>query len=275
MPFFLLFFSFPKKRKWMIAFLVFAISNTVSASDKVLVKLNNGNEVIGVESEPKDASKDHLWILREDPGIKILSGFPRENVVSIQPWKNNKIEQLPVPKTESININKGPSSSVEDMPSRSVATVEITACVKNWDNDSLSDGIEVIVRPLDNYGNLVQTNGVVDFQLLGQRTAWKTSNQLKYFHDFDVITTWSKSLRAGDLTPQGYRFRLEFRNTHPDYDLDLDLEALVHARLNLVGQPVLESNSGPVLLRPFSKLRDDLQQFNGNRFFPEEHAPGL
>ncbi len=274
MPFFFLFFAYTKKRRWIIVFLLASSSSYTFASELVTIQLSNGHQVSGVISEERNDSSNHLWLVRTAPGIQLVSGFPREKITSV--IKHGDSEELPPPIDEKQNEKVlSNSASAPAKRIQKVVTVETYACVKNWDGDSQADGIEIIVKPLDNQGNIVPVSGTIDFQMLGQRTAWRTSEQIERFHEFGVIDTWTKRLQPNLLRHDGYHFRLEFRNTHPDFDLDLELEAMIHSRLNLIGQTALESNSGPVLLRPFSKLRDDRQQFTGSRFFAEEHPVGF
>lgn len=277
MPFFLLFFAFTKKRRWIFAFLIASSPSCTFASEHVTIVLRNGHQVRGVISEESNDSNSHLWLVRTVPGIQIVSGFPREKISEVIHHGNfDDTEVLPLPTgAKKIVGSESKTASIDGQKARQVVTAHTYAYVKSWDGDSLADGIEIIVKPLDKQGEIVAITGTIDFQMLGQRTAWRTSKQVERFHDFGVIDTWTKRVKPSLLHHDGYHFYLEFRNTHPDFDLDLELEAMIHSRLNLIGQDVLESNSGPVLLRPFSKLRDDQQQFTGSRFFPEEHAVGF
>ena len=69
---------------------------------------------------------------------------------------------------------------------------------------------------------------------------------------------WTERVKASRFTLQGYAARLPFRNIHPEYDLDVGLDALVEGRFNVSRQGILYATS-PIELRLYNPLRDSLQ----------------
>ncbi len=70
--------------------------------------------------------------------------------------------------------------------------------------------------------------------------------------------------------PAGAIIKLPFQAPQPDFDLRLGPYGLVHARLSLPGNGSFEASQGMLRIRPYSAVRDQQQQLNGERFFDVE-----
>ena len=92
------------------------------------------------------------------------------------------------------------------------------------------------------------------------------SNVLKWLlHHYEKLT-------LGPASHEGAVYRLAFQADHPEFDLDLGTHGIVQVRLVVPGQGVFSSSADMVRVRPYSAVRDALQQLDGRRFFPGEHV---
>lgn len=281
----------------------------------VAIELTTGREVHGRLA--KESDRNFLWIEREEQGIFLSSQFPQSKVVSwrilqdptnnvsseskdghkgselVNKSQNNAIQDTgppiiaeplpcPVASRTSSAVASRTSNPIASRTSNRVASLRIHATVANWDADAEVDGIEVLVQPVDHWGNVVPIRGQIDFQLLGQRSPWDrtapTRNGRKSPPRFDTLEDWSRTvssspMRSTQVTPDGVVFRLDFRNFHPDRDLEVSIESVLHARLGVPGQGLFEASSDAILLRPINFLRDDLQLQTGSRYFKQERFP--
>ena len=67
-------------------------------------------------------------------------------------------------------------------------------------------------------------------------------------------------------------YRLPFRTVAPEWEFDLLPDAVLSVTLGASGHGNFQAAT-PVVVRPFNVLRDNLQQWRGTRFLPQE-APG-
>ncbi len=251
----------------------------------IAIELVSAREVHGVLAA--DSDDDYLWINREEEGVYLSSGFPQSEIVGWRILGEKHEGDLPSTakeaKSPTVTTVKSPAipSVEEDTPYpqltpavNRVASLRIYASVANWDADAEADGLEVIVQPVDTLGNVVPVRGQLDFKLLGQRSPWDriepTRHGRRLLPRFDRLEDWSRRVHPNQVAADGVVYRLEFRNFHPDRDLSVSVESLLQARLGVAGQGVFEASSGSLFLRPFSPLRDDLQQHTGSRYFQQE-----
>jgi hypothetical protein len=62
---------------------------------------------------------------------------------------------------------------------------------------------------------------------------------------------------------------LAFQDVNPEFGKNLGPHGAIHATLSVPGQGTFEA-TGDTRIRPYSLIRDRLQQTTGRRFFPEE-----
>ena len=67
-------------------------------------------------------------------------------------------------------------------------------------------------------------------------------------------------------------FKFPFQGVQPEFDLNVGPYGLVHARLSIPGNGSYETSQALVRIRPYSSVRDQSQQINGNRFFDVERV---
>jgi hypothetical protein len=90
------------------------------------------------------------------------------------------------------------------------ASVEITPFTrpKSFDKDEIPDGIEVLVRPLDRFGDPVKAIGTLHFELYNYRQA-SGDNKGERIQFWDVQVATAKQVQQyWDRTSQMYLFRL-------------------------------------------------------------------
>ncbi|HWB00626.1 MAG TPA: hypothetical protein VG713_19165 [Pirellulales bacterium] len=154
----------------------------------------------------------------------------------------------------------------EPMPPR-IATLQVEATVANWDADVETDGISLTVLPIDTFGRAVPVEATLEVELIGEGPG-----SYETLRTFPVLARWTRALRADDFGPAGYVLPLEYQWYHPEFNLKLGQYGLVHVTLAVPGSGTFEATASATNLRPFSPLRDRWQQFNNQRFFPNERT---
>lgn len=146
-----------------------------------------------------------------------------------------------------------------------ISSIYLDAYVANWDRDVESDGLIVHLYALAEDGSLATARGSLELQLTAEQQGFNTIHQ-----NFTDVGRWSRRARPNDFTGQGAVYRLEFQALHPDFDLELRAQGLLHARLTVPGHGVFEASCAAVRIRPYSPVRDRLEQQKGVRFFSHE-----
>jgi len=149
-----------------------------------------------------------------------------------------------------------------------VRSLAIDARVANWDADVEADGLVVDVYPLSGNGTVLPIDGTLRVHWTGE---W-TGDARKRRRPFLRLGDWTEQVREGDFDVRGATYRLPFGRIHPEFDLGTGAHAVVHARLTVPGHGVFETSRSTVRIRPYSALRDRLQQATGRRFFPIEQV---
>ena len=148
-----------------------------------------------------------------------------------------------------------------------VCSINIEAAVANWDADVENDGILVYVRPLDCTGSMVPAAGTLEVELVGEGPGNPSLPET-----FPTLGRWAQMLRADELTPRGYVFRLPFQAIHPEFNLQVGPAGLVHAQLAVPGRGVFEATTNTISVRPINPFRDRLQVQQNSRFLPTERT---
>lgn len=158
-----------------------------------------------------------------------------------------------------------PAASTQQGDRGRVRWLDIEVQAANWDADVETDGLLVRILPRDESGRVVPVRGTVQVELWGQH--WGV---VKRAQPYGRIGHWSKPLGIEDFAGHGACLRLPFQSTRPDFAPDLDPRGAVHVRLSVPGQGTFEATDAMLRLRPYSAVRDRLQQGTGQRFFPGE-----
>ena len=152
---------------------------------------------------------------------------------------------------------------------RRVESLAIDVRVGEWDGDVDVDGLLLEIYPLDASGEVVPVNGAIEAILRCERTG-----VVKLRRPFNRLGRWTKRVRATDFGPRGASYRLPFQAVHPEFDLKWASYGAVHVRLSVPGQGVFERTESTVRIRPYSAVRDQLEQATGRRFFQGERTSG-
>jgi len=160
-----------------------------------------------------------------------------------------------------------PDRSASKRPPARVQFLKLDATVANWDADPETDGLLVRIEPIDEQGALVAVTGLLEVELVAFATGRAASQQ-----PFIRMAHWAEVVRAEDFGPSGAVYRLPFQQVHPEFDRQYAAHAAVLARLSIPAMGVFAATADTVRIRPFSPVRDKLQQLTGQRFFPEEQT---
>ena len=184
-----------------------------------------------------------------------------------------EVPKPPLPQRVVLESGRNPAfarpspaaSSVSAPSDPRVRAIDVEAAVANWDGDVEVDGLVLWLVPRDEFGELVPVSGTLVVELQGEH-----SGVVRMPQPFVNVGSWTVSVRPKDFGPRGAAYKLPFQNVHPEFDAALLPRGLVHARLSVPGQGTFEAADAMVRIRPYSSVRDRLQQSNGRRFFPNE-----
>lgn len=162
-----------------------------------------------------------------------------------------------------------PSASTSSAAGPTVASLQIDAELGHWTPTVESSGIAVCIHPTSADGTLLPVDGTLAVDLIAQRPL---SQGIGSSDGLDRIGRWTQTVRTSDFGPLGADYRFDFQANHPDFDYDLLAHAIVHARLIVPGQGTVEASQAMVRIRPYSSVRDRLQENTGSRFAPIEET---
>ncbi len=265
-----------------------------AAEAPVTVRLASGRTFTAQVDARSDAM--HLWLRWQRGSAVVRRPVRWDRVVQVQvDGRDLSGEEFrrsveadrpdqPVPAAETTGPKKivirGParpagSASATSTASRAVRqtprvrSLAIEAGVANWDADVEVDGLMVRVYPLDAQGAVVPVRGSFSADLTGQ---WQDTVRRR--HPFANMGRWTHQVRQADFGIDGAVYRLPFQGVHPEFDLGVAPQGMVHVRLNVPGQGAFEATESMIRIRPYSATRDELQQATGRRFFVHERTEG-
>ena len=157
---------------------------------------------------------------------------------------------------------KTPEDGLTRLPVRSLA---VDAWVANWDSDVEVDGLVVAVFPLDAQGRLVPVEGNLRVELIG-----RPPRSPRRENPYTRLGSWTRRVHSEAIGPRGAQLRLPFQAFHPESRPEAEPYGAVHVRLTVAGRGTFEATATDVRIRPYSAVRDRLQQATGRRFFPSE-----
>lgn len=259
----------------------------------VTVRLKDGTIRTGL-IHPKTDSKV-LWLHTAERSIYVETSVSWSQVESVQ--TNNKPSSLPsVIQQAGSQLSVYPAvpelsqacCSVEAPIDSNVSRLELFASVANWKNNSVSDGVQFRLNPMNFDGDTIPVDGMLTVRLIGRRHGtrdirtsplrfgfWTDGSAISEYlplHDnqrYVEVGRWTERVRADLFTSQGYVARLPFRSVHPERDTDLDIDAMIECRFNMSARPVLYAFT-PIQLRTYNPVRDALQIERQTRLFPDE-----
>lgn len=156
-----------------------------------------------------------------------------------------------------------------------VATLGFTATAANWDHDVAFDGIRVVVRPLNAFGDVIPVDGYITLKLFGQKYVPVGSvRDNRQTGALPALEKWSQKVRKQEFGLQGAVYQFPYRRTNPELVDDLWSIGLTHASLSVRGQGVFRASDDITALREFGPYREWHNQLTGTRFLPAENVPG-
>jgi len=149
--------------------------------------------------------------------------------------------------------------------SERVVAAEAHAYLANWDSDVEADGLVVEVLAISTSGHAIPLDGTVDVRLYSiARASDSTPTTARR------LGRWVRTFTSADVRASGVSMRLPFQGVHPSFDTRVAPHGLVHVRLNVPGHGTFETSVTDVRVRPYSAVRDSLEQRTGHRFLPLE-----
>jgi hypothetical protein len=142
--------------------------------------------------------------------------------------------------------------------------------VANWDADPEVDGVVLTVAALDQFGALVPASGTIHAELRGDRRSLLKPPLPRRRQRFSRLAYWSERF----LLAHGGRmvYLLPFQAVHPDFDPAVAAFGLLHVKLTLPGHGVYEASVADLRIRPWSSIRNQIENSSGTRFLHIEQT---
>ena len=276
-----------------VALLALSLPLEARAGERLTVHLQSGRSFTAHVDEKTDG--EQLWLRFENGAMTVWRPIDwqrvrggvvdgrtldaaslRQAAVQIKS-KASSIEVLPAPAPETT----APTAVIPAQPAAildrtgaepNVArALHLEATIANWDADVEVDGLVVTASALDGHGRLAPVDGHLTIELIGTRpAAFRSKYAYSRGAPFPQLGNWTRQIDTFGLATPIAQFQLPFQAQHPSFDADLGSHGVVHARLVVPGKGVFEASADLVRIRPFSPIRDRLQQFEGRRFFAIE-----
>jgi hypothetical protein len=220
-----------------------------------------------IPAQPVSAPKTQSIVMlgspaekRGSPGSRTWAALPQEADQARQNNDKNSWDFVP-PVQEPVLPT---ANHVQESQMPPVQWLDIEARPARWDNYVDIDGMSICIAPKDAYGQIIPVRGTLDVDLIAEQAG---VDRLPY--PFSRIAHWSQAVRVEDFGPYGAVYKLPFQDLNPEFDNHLGPHGAIHATLSVPGQDTFEATAD-ARIRPYSLIRDRLQQTTGRRFFPEE-----
>ncbi|HUS39209.1 MAG TPA: hypothetical protein VMX74_07150 [Pirellulales bacterium] len=151
-----------------------------------------------------------------------------------------------------------------------VQAINIDAYVANWDADVELDGVVLLVTTIDPFGHSVPASGTVRAELRVERRSRLKPQPRRIRADFERIGSWTRQLpihSGGESV-----FLLPFEAVHPEFDEASASHGLLNVRVTVPGQGVFERSIADLTVRPYSRIREQIQHTRDTRFLPIEQT---
>jgi hypothetical protein len=266
--------------------LLFVGLHTASADDsQITVRMNSGRLFTGAVDQRTDPAR--LWLRITAGPLVIVRPLDWNSIASAQ--RGGQMIDLAVLRAEAPapirswadeqrdRVTSSPPTSTLDGAGLAapdpreapqiVGSLQIDVCAANWDADVEVDGLIVQVSPIAHDGLLTAVGGTLNVELVGQQMGAVWDRQ-----SFPNLGRWTRSVCVEDFGPAGASYKLPFQAVNPEFDLDVSSIGMVHARLAVPGQGVFDASQASVRIRPYSSVRDRMQQRQGTRSLPQERT---
>ncbi len=255
------------------------------ANEPITVWLSDGRQVTGLADAQSDEQK--LWLRREADRFELASGFPWDQLVTgqvgektmdlaaLRDWvlvhkrPGRTVLEIGI-RDDAERVSRIPSPATTE-PER-VQSLSIVATLAQWDGDAQTDGLRIFVAPLDARGQLVPIDGQIFFTLVVEIEKINGGQRGSLLPEFRQLDRGSFLVKLEHFADGPAAYNLPFSRQHPELDVNLGCQALVHARLGIPGHGVFEASDAQVSLREVSRFRDQLQLYSPHRYLPLEHG---
>jgi len=265
-----------------IAAMLLAVSPSIGMAQSpptADVTLADGRVLQGQIDDATDDS--HLWLRRTENRLVLATSYAWKSVeridvegrsydkkgilANVQKWVAPWPEQFLREGYEDHLQPPVNQQAAQWVPSRPVS-VAFEAVLANWDADVEPDGYEIAVTMLDDLGQPVPVRGTLSAKLVGERIDRRQQPVPNV-----ELERWSERVDLADFSGGPAIYRLPFRRTHPEIELDIAPGAILQVEVGAFGQGRFAASTS-VPVRPFSPVRDRLQQQTGSRFFRGERS---
>jgi hypothetical protein len=264
-----------------------------ASGDLIAVSLVGGRTYTAALDARTDSVQ--LWLRFETDGAEILrpirwdrvawaevagQKIPGEELHGLVEQIRQEIPALPVAPAVTSNIvligapdvDRAPESraarpSNQAADTRRVVSLAIDAGAARWDENVDTDGLLVHVYPLDANGAIVPVRGTLNVDLTVERL-----DQYRLTQPFADGGHWEEAVHTADFGPTGAVYRLRFQSLNPEFNHWVGATAAVHATLAIPGQGTFEATADMACIRPFSTVRNHLEQMTNHRYFPNERT---
>jgi hypothetical protein len=265
---------------WLV--LSYCLLTKARGAEPYIIIANDGRVLVGQLDAATDAQS--LWVRRELPGMQLRSAISWSEIQQVQ-HQGQALALTELKQQSSQHIT--PAASIAELAAAApevhavpveqisqfdnkVVTLQIEATLANWDNDPQTDGLEVVVVPLNKQRQLVPIHGQIDLKLTGFYDPWNHARRQSFDRDNFNLAQSTHLVRPADFANGPAVYQLEFRNQHPENMQQIVPLGLLQARLGVAGQGVFEASQSDVCLQPVSYIRDQLKFFTGQRGLPSE-----
>ena len=213
-------------------------------------------------------------------GVQAADGKPRRKIsgrIVLEGKEDQALDTSTGPATSRTWLNHvSPTQTGLDgndqasLAGRRAAYLGLDAWLGQWDADVEADGLVVEITPCDAAGRPTPVHGMLEVTLVIPPKGAAAAVDQKSHRQ-----RWVQQVRVEDFSAAGsaqYRFAFSSAQNNPEWNLDLAGYGAVTAQLSVPGQGVFSATAGCVRVRPFSPVRDQLQQSTGRRFFPWEYT---
>jgi hypothetical protein len=285
-----------RSKRWALAVLAASVScaincNTSCAASAIVVETVDGRTLNGVVDARSD--QQSLWVRQEEGNVVLRLPVDWEDIASttvdgaavgVDEMRQRLgelasegprwlIPEAEVPVDGVAKMQAGGSvysgmragSAAPHAAGGRVRNLEVVgAGLVNLDRDVAPDGLSVSIVAVGYDGLPVAVRGNLRAELHGERRSVGDPAPR-----FDELGRWSQRVRSEDFVDGVATYCLPFRGTAPEWEFDIMPDAVLTVQLGATGHGNY-SASAPVALRKFNPLRDDLQQWEGTRFLPNE-----
>jgi hypothetical protein len=256
--------------------------------ETVTVGLTSGRRLTGTIDQRTDG--EQLWLRWESARAELLRPIDWDSVVTVeingeqisgeeilelvrQIRRETPAQPASAPAVNTIVMIGTPSAEGAYSSSANyrqaigptaVHWLDIHARPGRWDSYVEPDGMLICIAPKDASNDVVPVRGTLDVDLIAEHTG-----VVRLQDPFRRIGHWSQAVRVEDFGPYGAWYRLPFQDLNPEFKRDLGPHGAIHATLSIPGQGTFAATAD-TRIRPYSLIRDRLEQTTGQRFFPEE-----